>query len=207
MRAANATRSPSFATSGACTSELPNPLVVYLDTGRSLPVRAPHDPCGKPTAAARTAYDGLTLQELTATKRDRVTSQESLDTQCSDSWKDMLAVEEGFGSPAQRSAVPDPLREPTRLCLYRVQKDAQGDRIGHLTTGRELTPGQVRQVNAELARSTADPSCGRHDHTMFALLSSAGGSDGTLVAVDGCAVQQGDGWWRATDGLRDLVGR
>ena len=61
-------------TSGGCTTELPDPLVVYLDTGHSLAVRAPRDPCSKPTGAARKAYEGLKLQELTAIKLSRVTS-------------------------------------------------------------------------------------------------------------------------------------
>jgi hypothetical protein len=61
-------------TSGGCTTELPDALVVYLDTDRSFAVRAPRDPCSKPTAAGRKAYEGLNLQEVTAIKLSRVTS-------------------------------------------------------------------------------------------------------------------------------------
>ena len=62
----------------------------------------------------------------------------------------------------------------------------------------------ARLVTPELTTVAADSTCSRHGHTRFALVMPGGPS--TLVALDGCAVQQDDGWWRATDRLRALVG-
>jgi hypothetical protein len=122
-------------------------------------------------------------------------------TGCPDRYKDMLAVEEGFAEPTQRSAAPRPVGPGGALCSYTVAPDDHGDRIGHLSSARLMTAQELDRINAELATVSADPSCSRHGHTRFALL----GQSDTLVAVDGCAVQQDGGWWRATDALRALV--
>jgi hypothetical protein len=42
-------------------------------------------------------------------------------------------------------------------------------------------------------------------HKEFALVWSPPNGGSTLVALDGCAVQQDGGWWRATDQLRELL--
>ncbi len=189
--------------SGACTMELPDPLVVWLRGAETVAVRAPRDDCGKPTGEARAAYQGLTTVVLSTTRLTQVTSQLATDSGCSDSYKDMLSIEESSGGPPQTAAQPQPVTSGTRVCFYRVAPDEQGDRVGHLTSTELLTQEQTDAINAALRVAVVDRTCGRHTHTHFALLSTAGG--GTLVALDGCAVQQDQGWWRAGDPLRTAL--
>ena len=180
--------------------ELPDPLVVWLRGAGTVPVRAPRDDCGKPTGAARAAYQGLTTVVLSTTRLTQVTSQLATDSSCSDAYKDMLSIEESSGGPPQTAAHPRPVASGTRVCFYTVAPDEQGDRVGHLTSSELLTQEQSDAINAALRVAVVDRTCGRHTHTRFALLSTAGG--GTLVALDGCAVHQDQGWWRAGDSLR-----
>jgi hypothetical protein len=70
-------------TSAACTSDLPDPRVVWLHTGRStVAARAPRDACGKPTLEAQQAYGALKAQEVSSVKERQVTSQLSIDSTC-----------------------------------------------------------------------------------------------------------------------------
>ncbi|WBU39003.1 hypothetical protein [Homoserinibacter sp. YIM 151385] len=55
-------------TSGACTLELPDPLILWLDLGEEIvPVRAPHDACAKPTEAAQAAYENAERERVLET--------------------------------------------------------------------------------------------------------------------------------------------
>ena len=78
-------------------------------------------------------------------------------------------------------------------------------RFGQLDAHRILTGEDLGAVNTALGLVRSDPSCSRQEHTRFALL-TAGGIAETVVALDGCAVSQGSGWWRADDQLRTAVG-
>lgn len=187
--------------SGVCTTELPDPLVVYLHGARTLAVRAPLNACGKPTQAARAAYEALVTTVVSETKANRGRSQVSIDTGCSDDYKDMLALEEPIESSAPPAATPEPLDGNARACIYTVRGTED---VGHLSSTRTFTAGQLAELNEALAGSRADSSCSRHGHTRFTLIPGGQGMT-TLVALDGCAVQQDTGWWRATDRLRQLI--
>jgi hypothetical protein len=190
-------------TAGACTADYRNPLVIFLPGSRPLAVRAPRDGCGQPSGAAVRAYEALGTVELTATKLTRVTSQLAQTSGCSDMYKDMLAIEESLGNPRQTSKVPSPVELGDELCIYTVTLDPHGYRFAWLSSARQLSRTDVDRINSALAGATVDASCSRHQHTRFALLGIGGAT--TLVALDGCAVQQNGGWWRATDRLRALV--
>jgi hypothetical protein len=192
-------------TDGSCAAIYSDPRVVYLHGARTLAVRAPRDGCGQPTAAATRAFAALGTVDVTAVKVRRTTSELALSTGCSDQYKDMLAIEGQTGDPKQVERVPHPVGAGAELCVYRVTRDAQGFRLGQLSAGRRLTPAQLDQINQALTAATVDPSCTRSQHTGFALLQGGRGGSDTLVAVDGCAVQQDGGWWRAPDRLRALV--
>jgi hypothetical protein len=195
-------------TTGVCDAVGVIPRVLYLHGSRTLAVRAPLDGCGKPMAAAMRAYDALGTVEISAIKQNRVTSQLAQTSGCSDSYKDMLAIEESYGGPRQVSTAPRPMESGASLCIYTVTLDPHGYRFTWLSGARQLTRTDVARINSALAGATRDASCSRHQHKRFALLQAGGTSGGptTLVALDGCAVQQDGGWWRATDRLRALVG-
>jgi hypothetical protein len=194
-------------TDGTCPAIAVTPRVIYLQGSRTLAVRAPLDACRFPTAAGNSAYEALGTVDISATKEGQVRSQGSLTSGCPDMYKDMLAIEEESGGPSHISPTPRAVDAGTVLCLYAVAPDPQGLRVGRLTSARPVAATEVGQINRALTQSTVDASCGRHQHTRFAMLQPGGQSGGptTLVALDGCAVQQDGGWWRATDRLRALV--
>ena len=107
-------------------------------------------------------------------------------------------------APTSTSKAPRPIARGTRVCVYQVQGDADGSRIGQLTSSKTLTPEQVDQINGLLQRVTSGRGCSITEHTRFALLD---GTDGTtLVALDGCALLQDSTVWTSTDQLRAQVG-
>jgi hypothetical protein len=179
--------------------------VVYLHGQRLISAAAPKGQCSGPTPEAGKAYGALGLTELGATKNRRQRSELSLSSGCSDQYKDMIALEEEMGGPTRSAAKPGQLVGATHVCIYDVVPDSDGDRIGQLSLARSLSAAELNQVNSALEASTKDPTCSRHEHKQFALLWSPPNGSYTLVAVDGCAVQQDGGWWRGTDRLRELV--
>jgi hypothetical protein len=187
-----------------CTLELPNPRVLWLHGDKVVAARAPRDVCSKPTRDARAAFEALTTSEVWAEKNRQVTSQQSLDSGCSDSWKDMLSIDEEFGGPKQTSPQPRPLGAGTWACLHDVKTDGN-ERVGKLASSRVFAAQQLKDLNAALAKADVDPSCKRSTHTRFALLLARQASYATYVALDGCAVQQDGGWWRAGDDHRGLL--
>jgi hypothetical protein len=190
-------------TTDACDASGVVPRLLYLHGSRTLAVRAPLDRCGKPIPAATGAYAALGTVDITALKLAPVTSQLSQTSGCPDMYKDMLAIDQASGDPRQTSKVPSPVEPGAELCSYAVTRDPHGYRFVWLSSARRLTRTDVSRINSALAGATVDASCSRHTHTRFALLGVEGAT--TLVALDGCAVQQDGGWWRATDRLRALV--
>jgi hypothetical protein len=91
------------------------------------------------------------------------------------------------------------------VCRYDVQADTDGSRTGVLASASALSAELLARVDDELARSQVDPTCSRHEHTRFAVVTDTGG-DWNAVALDGCSLMQGESWWRGTDGLRRLLG-
>ncbi|WP_143087239.1 hypothetical protein [Geodermatophilus ruber] len=191
----------------ACAAIGYDPLVVYLHgDGGTRAVRAPVDTCGAPTAQARSAYDSLVTTVVRERSDARIQSQLSVDTQCPDAFKDILSLDERDRlSGADDGLAPEPLSDPVSVCEYRITTDADGNRIGHLDGHRILSGDRLRALNTALGHVRHDPSCSRHEQTSFAVL-NMGGSQETVVALDGCAVSQGYGWWRADDQLRLAVG-
>ena len=189
-------------TDGACAAIYRDPRVVYLHGSRTIAVRAPQDGCGQPTAAAERAYAALGTVDVTVRKLHQVTTQVTLISGCPGQYKDMLAIEEESGGPKGVSPTPRPVGAGAKLCIYQV---TGGTGIGQLIAGHELSSTVLDQINAALTTAQVDSSCARHGHTRFALLEPPEGGSQTVVALDGCAVQQDGGWWRASDRLRSLV--
>jgi hypothetical protein len=191
----------------ACAAVAYDPLVVHLHGPRGTEaVRAPVDACGAPLRQARAAYDSLVTTVVAERADARIQSQLSVDTQCPESFKDVLAISEHDGPAGARNGVsPTPLADPVSVCTYRVGTDADGLRIGHLDGHRVLTGDRLRALNAALARVRRDPGCSRSEQRRFAVLAMGTGQE-TVVALDGCAVSQGADWWRADSQLRRAAG-
>lgn len=190
-------------TDGACTAELPDPRVVWLKMGGDvIGVRAPRDPCAKPTAPAIAAFSALTTEPLVEEKLQQASSSLADESGCSQEWKDMLSIEAGEG--AAPSAVPPlPLTgEPLVACSYSSYSSPDS---GELVAAKPLDASAIAAINAELAKSTADATCERAGHQLFVVMLTPDGG-ATYVSVDGCAAQQDGGWWRGTDALRALLG-
>lgn len=185
---------------GVCTLDLPFPLLVWLHGDDVTGVRAPVDGCSKPIPEAGTAYRNLVLTEVTATKVRRIRSEPSITSGCPEQYKDMLAIEQEMAGPRRSSPKPEPLSSGSRVCRY----DAK-DEEGQLRSAGTPTASELSGLNEALAQSVQDPTCSRTGHTKFALVWNTSNSSSTLVALDGCAVQQDGGWWRATDRLRELL--
>ncbi|MEO7631653.1 MAG: hypothetical protein ABIS44_09955 [Mycobacteriales bacterium] len=185
---------------GACISILKDPRMIWLHTSPITMVRAPRDQCGFPRPDAEAAYEALTTELVSETRVRQIQSQVAIDSGCSQSWKDILSIE-ALAAKAAPAGAPSPLPPgATRLCRYAVRLDDTGDRVGELTSGERLTADRVRAINAALVAATPDTSCRRDGHQAFVVMESE-----TYVALDGCAVQQGNQWWRATDELRALL--
>lgn len=187
---------------GACTLDLPSPRTVWLHSDKdTVAVRAPHSPCSKPTAEGIKAYDALTFEVVWEKKTRQMQTELSVSSQCSDSYKDTLSLDEQYSPGRTNSRTsPMPVSGSVSVCIYKVQADEQGDRIGHLTGHHTLTAAQVDQLNRGLAKVTVDPTCSRHEHTSFALLPGQ-----LVIALGGCAVSQDSDWWRAGDDVRLAV--
>ncbi|MDX6218244.1 MAG: hypothetical protein QOG99_3828 [Frankiales bacterium] len=183
-----------------CPTVLYAPSTVYLHSDEgTVAVRAPRGVCSDPQATASEAFRALTTETVWTQRDRRVQSEESVTTGCTDAYKDTLSMD--AGSPS-RTPSATPLEGPVLVCTYKVEADAQGDRIGRLDGHRALTADEIAAVNAALRNVTVDPTCNRSTQTRFALLVAKNGP--TVVALDGgCAVSQNDGgWFRAGDDLR-----
>ena len=184
-----------------------HPLVVYLhDDSGVHAVRAPTTSCSAPTEPARSAYTALVTAVVGEEGRRTVQSQLSVDSNCPDDYKDTLSIDEQFdstspGDQGPGSSTPTALAGPVSVCTYRVASDDEGMRAGRLDGQDTLTGDQLSAVNEALSLARPDPGCSRHEHTRFAVL-NGGQQDATVIALDGCAVSQEEGWWRAADQLR-----
>lgn len=196
-------------TNGSCTAQFDIGRPIWVVGDRAALVRVPLDECGHAVESAKVAVEALPTKVVSETKLRQTESQVALDTECSQDWKDMLRVEAADNGP--EPAIPFPPNPPAlsgdrtwRVCAYAAEQPEGDVPIGTLLSGRKLTADEVEQVNAALARATYDPTCARDDHTRFVLLTDGRGEP-YLVALDGCAVQQGIGWWRAPESLRTLL--
>jgi len=188
-----------------------NPLVVYLhDDSGVHAVRAPTTSCSAPTEPASSAYTALVTAVVGEGDSRTLQSQLSVDSNCPDDYKDTLSIDEQLDntSPSDlgtAASTPTPLTSPVSVCTYRFTSDEQGMRAGRLDGHDTLTGDQLSAVNEALSLARPDPSCSRQEHTRFAVL-NGGQRDSTVVALDGCAVSQDEGWWGAADQLRLSLG-
>ncbi len=185
----------------ACTDDLPSPLYVFLHSdGAVSNVRAPRTYCGKPTLAARDAFAALTSEIIWTQKDRQIQTQRSIDTHCTDTYKDIIEMAGEYGVTHHRTT-PTPLEGTLTVCRFTVHKEGS-DRIGHLDDGTTI---DAKAFDDALAQSTVDDSCSTTEHTRFATVHGTRGG-WVVVALDGCAVYQDNvGFFRGTDALRALL--
>jgi hypothetical protein len=131
----------------------------------------PQDPCGQPTIEVRNALDALSYKLVSETPMGQSQSQLSIDTGCSDSWKDLLAIDGISYKPGPASKV---LSGQVRICVYQSEGEA-----GKLVSGHNVPAGQLASLDSA---GPAAPC--QVKHTRFATLT--GDSGEAMAELDGC---------------------
>jgi hypothetical protein len=177
---------------------------IWLHGAAVLAVRPPLGRCGNPIRGVYAALRRLTTQVVVSEPVRQVSSQLSIDSGCSDQGKNVMSIDAELGEPPS-SESPQPLPiEPHLVCTYQVTESGDDWR---LIAADRIGPAQLEPINSALAESVPEASCRRGIESRYAVMYPAerDGEFATYVAVDGCAVQQDDRWWRASDQLRALL--
>ena len=177
---------------------------IWLHGAAVLAVRPPLGRCGNPIRGVNAALRRLTTQVVVSEPVRQVSSQLSIDSGCSDQGKNVMSIDAELGEPPS-SESPQPLPiEPHLVCTYQVIESGDDWR---LIAADRIGPAQLEPINSALAESVPEASCRRGIESRYAVMYPAerDGEFATYVAVDGCAVQQDNRWWRASDQLRALL--
>jgi hypothetical protein len=173
-------------TAEACTMELVvPPYFVLVDaTGQLVQPAVPTDTCGKPRREALAALEKLTFRTLSETPVNQVRSPKSSQSGCSDSWKDMIAIELGSARPGPAKPESPKPTDPILVCIY---GQISGDQVpvGQLVTGHTITGDPAAALYAELAKAGPPATCST-PHTRFAVLIAPPTGSWATVELDGC---------------------
>ncbi|MET0236170.1 MAG: hypothetical protein ABW224_16110 [Kibdelosporangium sp.] len=173
-------RSPSDPrTNGSCTLELivpPYILLINADGNAVLP-QIPTDGCGKPRIEARDALDAMPFKTVSETPVKQVQSQQSVDTGCSDTWKDEIAIEAAGLKPGPAAELWAAPPATVRVCVY----DRITDQVGTFVAGKKIPGVQLTALD------TAGPAvpCSAQ-HTRFATLIDENTQAWAVAELDGC---------------------
>jgi hypothetical protein len=167
---------------GPCTMELRVPPYFLLvdSSGRAILPSVPNDSCGQPRIDATKPLERLDFHIVSETPRTQVQSQQSVDSDCPDAYKDLIAITEDTARPAPATAAWATTVEALRLCRY--QTDGQ---VGHLGTSLVIGPTPTKQVVELLGKAGPAADCAT-PHTQFATLSPVGTTNSVAVELDGC---------------------
>ncbi len=172
-------------TTGPCTADLPAaPWLAVVDAeGRWMRPGIPLSPCRKQRAEFRRAMDALPLTTVATRTIAEITSAEAANSGCSQSWKDVIAIETTSG-PGLRSGKPEPFPAgPVRLCVFEVSQE-KGD--GEFAYGTVLPEDRRVPIEQALLKAGQPEPCNVHA-SRFALVWSASGADPlTYVELGGC---------------------
>lgn len=179
-------RKPSDArTAQACTLEMAvPPYFVLVDAaGKAVVPTVPTDPCGKPRRAARTLVEALPFRTLFEKQLNQVQSQESIDSNCPESWKDMITIAKD-ARPAPATAIwSDPVTD-IKVCVYDRISEGQLP-VGQLRSVRAVSGDGVAGLRAALDKAGPAMACSA-PHTRFAVLRVDGAAGWAQVELDGC---------------------
>lgn len=174
-------------TNAACTMELVvPPYFVLVDAaGKGVAPAVPTDQCGKPRREALAALDKLAFRVISETPVNQVRSPRSVESGCSDTFKDMLTIEADRAKPAPaRPAFEAPVGS-LRVCLYE-RVVSKRDQVGSLLAARGLDGDAAKNLVAALDKAGPAAGCAV-PYERFAVLSSPDNVGGFAVAeLDGC---------------------
>lgn len=176
-------------TAEACTLELVVPpyfLLVDAAATAILP-EVPTDICGKPRREVLELVNSLEYRTLAEAPVAQVRSPESVESGCSDSYKDVIALGHvGRAAPADPAHPlwPEPTPATVQVCVY-GQISAGELPAGTLTRGHTLDGDAASGLLAALRTAGPAAQCST-PHTGFAVLTVPGFSQPALVELDGC---------------------
>jgi hypothetical protein len=171
-------------TDGPCPAIMvvaPYFVLVNAD-GRGILPAVPANACGQPNLELVKPLDSMAFRVLSEVATGQAQSQNSADTGCSDSWKDLVALEE-------RTARPGPARHlwsypvsSVRVCVY--DRISGGDLpVGRLAGGRSLAAEDARLLLDALDGVGPAGAC-TAPHTRIAVVH--GGAQWAVAELDGC---------------------
>lgn len=151
-------------------------LLVDAD-GRALVPAVPTSACGQPRPEVEDFLDGLDYRVVAETPVARTQSQESVDTGCTDAWKDGIAI----GPPSPGPAAPSGLAGKIRVCVYGAI-EGEGTPVGHLEGGHTASETLVDVLDSAGPAAPCDKP-----HSRFAVLKpETGDAAWAEVELDGC---------------------
>jgi hypothetical protein len=169
-------RQPSApSTDGACTMEYISPPYIMLINaeGKAVLPRIPQDSCGKPKIEVRNAVDALPYKVVSETPVHQSQSQLSLETGCSDSWKDLLAIDGLSYKPGPATKVL-PGTGQVRVCVFQAEGEA-----GKLVSAHNIPADQLTSLDSAGPAVPCEVK-----HTRFATLTGEKGD--AWIELDGC---------------------
>ena len=171
---------------GACTLELVVPPYFALvdSAGAAIRPAIPTDGCGKPRAEALKALEALPFRTLSETPVTQVRSQQSLDTGCSESWKDMLVIGADSAAPGPARPLWSTPVSAVRVCVYDTSRGGEPE-VGQFVSGRTVAGDAAKALLTVLDQAGPATPC-TASHTRFAVLTVDGAADWPTVELDGC---------------------
>jgi hypothetical protein len=169
---------------GACPLVLVLPPYFLLvdASGRALLPAVPTDGCNRPRDEALKPLETLPFRAISETEVGTVQSQKSTDSGCSDSFKDLVALERDRARPAPAHHLWTYPVNSVRVCGY--DRISGGELpVGQLATGRTLTPEAAKPLLDALDRVGPATDC-TAGHTRIAVVHSQ--SESAVAELDGC---------------------
>jgi hypothetical protein len=156
---------------------VPPYFILVNAEGKGILPAIPSDGCGLPRNEVGEAVDRLPFKPVTETRLHQVKSRQSQDSDCSDTWKDELAMGVVGNRPGPAAKLwPEPSAQ-IRACVYQ----AAGD-VGNLVSVHTVPADRLAALDNAGPGTT---SC-QLSHTKFAVLRSAGSGAWAVVELDGC---------------------
>lgn len=173
-------------TTGFCTAigiGVPYFALVDRDNKAVLPA-VPNDECGRPRREGLQELEKLPFTRVSETPAGQVQSQQSIDTGCSDTYKDMITISADRATPAPARRLWPGSPGPLRVCTYDPMpgKDVPG---GQLRTARTLDAGATADLVAALDKAGPAAACST-PHSRFAVFAPAGSNNWAMAELDGC---------------------
>ena len=160
------------------------PYFALVDpAGKALLPAIPTDECANPREEARTALEALPFRVLSETRVRQLESQQSIDSGCSEFWKDELTIDAGHAKPGPATPLwPTPAA--LRVCIYDTSRSTE-DLVGQFASGRTLTGDAAKTLSDALGKAGPATACST-PHARFAVVNLDSTGQRAVAALDGC---------------------